>query len=378
MKITYAKGIYTLTDDVRTYTYNINNGQLINTKTNNIVSKPLFKRADILRALNEALDRPCLGFYCFNMLEVLFAMLQKHTVSEVFSNNVQLLAVWSVWDKLLNVVPSGYALADGHSLAKLSNKQISKIAKWVQEYNNPNEKVIMLQAFIDRLEVEELAAAYRNLPIDFVNEYREPLKKLYALEEKYRDIALYYFYNQKLYKFRLGRDSRFYKGIGDTYILTYIELCRIMNKTPIKTNNFMREYLETLNAYDLWKITSQQNAFSSQYKRYKENLLFEYSNYQVVLPQLTQDLITEGNEMHHCVGTYIDRVVDGETLIVFIRHKDAPDKCYITAQINPRNGQLGQYYLAYDRCISKAEDIEFKQKYQDWLYSQQWWRGWAV
>lgn len=76
--------------------------------------------------------------------------------------------------------------------------------------------------------------------------------------------------------------------------------------------------------------------------------------------------------MHHCVGSYRDSVADGKTLIVFIRHKDTPDKCYITAQIDPINGRIGQYYLAYDQIITKIEDREFKTKLQEWLNSCKW------
>jgi hypothetical protein len=63
--------------------------------------------------------------------------------------------------------------------------------------------------------------------------------------------------------------------------------------------------------------------------------------------------------MHHCVGNYTQDVIDNRTYIIFIRHKDTPDKCYITAEVNTK-GSLGQYYLAYDNRISSREDIEFK------------------
>ena len=145
-----------------------------------------------------------------------------------------------------------------------------------------------------------------------------------------------------------------------------------MKKEPIKTSNFMREYIETLMAYDIWCETSKNERFLSHYERYKDNLTFSYGNYTVVLPTNIQDLVTEGNEMHHCVGSYRDRVANGDTLIVFIRHKDTPNKCYITAEINPLNGKIGQYYLAYDHTITKAEDTDFKMALQEWLKSCKW------
>ena len=62
--------------------------------------------------------------------------------------------------------------------------------------------------------------------------------------------------------------------------------------------------------------------------------------------------------MHHCVGGYVQQVVNNDCYIIFVRHKDTPDKCYITAEIYT-NGNMGQYFLAYDRRITKDEDKEF-------------------
>ena len=75
------------------------------------------------------------------------------------------------------------------------------------------------------------------------------------------------------------------------------------------------------------------------------------------------ELIVEGNIMHHCVGGYVNRVVEGECYICFVRHKDTPDNCYITCQVYT-NGQIGQYFLAHDRYITTEEDKDFKAAFQ--------------
>ena len=70
--------------------------------------------------------------------------------------------------------------------------------------------------------------------------------------------------------------------------------------------------------------------------------------------------------MHHCVGGYVDRVVEGSTYICFIRHKDTPDECYITCQVHT-DGRIGQYFLAYDRHIHTKEDCAFKDAFANHL-----------
>jgi hypothetical protein len=51
---------------------------------------------------------------------------------------------------------------------------------------------------------------------------------------------------------------------------------------------------------------------------------------------------------------------------VFVRHKANLTAPYITAQVK-LNGELGQYFLAYDRYISSVEDQEFKDAFQEHL-----------
>lgn len=371
LQITYSKGIYTFTDNVKTYTFNINNGQLINTKTNKRVCKPAFSKEDMLIALRDNYRNN--GFFDYaNMLTVLYRKLECYSVMTTFNPNLEMLVFLGAIDKLLNVVPKGYVLTNPYSIEKLSSKQLIKVINYVREYNNINNNRIDLNTIIKRVQAEELAITYGNLPVEFVATHKETLTNFYNLGELYRDIALYYFYNQKLYTLRSDKNKNYGYHYGSKYIMTYIECCKIMGKEPIKTNNFMREYIETIMAYDIWLETSKNERFLNQYKRYKDNLTFSYGNYTVVLPKDIQDLVTEGNEMHHCVGQYRDRVANGETLIVFIRHKDTPNKCYITAQINPLNGEIGQYYLAYDKSISKTEDLEFKVKLREWLMSCKW------
>lgn len=52
----------------------------------------------------------------------------------------------------------------------------------------------------------------------------------------------------------------------------------------------------------------------------------------LVVPSSLEALKTEGAALHHCVGTYVDRVARGETNIFFIRKEKEPDKPYFTME----------------------------------------------
>lgn len=54
------------------------------------------------------------------------------------------------------------------------------------------------------------------------------------------------------------------------------------------------------------------------------------------LPNKLEELKTEGEALHHCVATYMEKVRKGETMIFFIRQKSAPEKPYYTLEWHGR------------------------------------------
>lgn len=52
----------------------------------------------------------------------------------------------------------------------------------------------------------------------------------------------------------------------------------------------------------------------------------------LIVPENSAAIKEEGEALHHCVGTYIERVAKGETAIFFIRRESEPDKPYYTLE----------------------------------------------
>ena len=61
---------------------------------------------------------------------------------------------------------------------------------------------------------------------------------------------------------------------------------------------------------------------------------FSDGDYIAVAPEKPADLANEGITLHHCVKSYIGRVSDGITNIMFIRKKDEPDVPFFTVEIS--------------------------------------------
>lgn len=159
-----------------------------------------------------------------------------------------------------------------------------------------------------------------------------------------------------------------YEGVGNAcyHLVEYLNCCRAMEIAPQKVNGFMREYCETKRVYELRKIEFDNKRIAENYARHSKAWEFEFGDFAVSIPTCGQDLVTEGQRMHHCVGGYVNRIVTGECYICFIRRKDTPNDCYITCQVMP-SGSINQYFLAYDRYISSDEDRAFRVAFQEHL-----------
>jgi hypothetical protein len=67
--------------------------------------------------------------------------------------------------------------------------------------------------------------------------------------------------------------------------------------------------------------------------------------------------------MNHCVGSYVDRVARGDTVILFIRHSDNPTEAFYTMEF--KDGKIIQERGKHNANPSK-EVTEFTQEWLDW------------
>ena len=80
---------------------------------------------------------------------------------------------------------------------------------------------------------------------------------------------------------------------------------------------------------------------------------WEKDEYCVVTPKKCDDIKNEGTELNHCVGSYIDSVLQGRTQIVFMRSSDNPEQSLVTLEIRSRSIQQARGYS--NREVSEEE-----------------------
>ena len=97
---------------------------------------------------------------------------------------------------------------------------------------------------------------------------------------------------------------------------------------------------------------AKEPKYRETYKNYRH--LYEWSDgdYIAMVPPLLRDIKQEGQEMHHCVGGYIDRHASGATIIIFIRKKMLPARSLYTVEISPE-GNLRQVQGFHNEWANK-------------------------
>lgn len=238
------------------------------------------------------------------------------------------------------------------------NDHIKELVAYLKDHDVENFHWYDFQSWCETLKAEKALKALGSIADGLTTEmYNNLIDRRPNITKEEIGVCAYY----------LGRGKYWEYHSGDLRkLMSYLDMCQDMEIAPNKVNNFMREYCETKKTYELRKEEFDNKKLVANYAKHAKAWEFEYGDFIVSIPTCGQDIVDEGANMHHCVGSYVGRVVEGRTYICFIRHKATPNECYLTCQVDSY-GNIHQYYLAYDRYISSDEDIAFKTAYQNYL-----------
>lgn len=105
--------------------------------------------------------------------------------------------------------------------------------------------------------------------------------------------------------------------------------------------------------FNAWKKLHKDERFLNNVSKLKH---LEYSDgkYCIVIPTKTSDVVDEGVHLGHCVGSYVNRIVDGETNILFMRKVSEPEESLVTLEF--KDNTLCQYKGYGDRPVTEEED----------------------
>lgn len=125
----------------------------------------------------------------------------------------------------------------------------------------------------------------------------------------------------------------------------YLEMCAKLNYATKDKSVLFPKNLHAAHDRAAAQVKVRANAlmrrnFKLAYQRIYDTLDYTSEGMMIVLPTSPEELAAEGRALHHCVGSYADRVANKECIIVFVRRCDKPQEPYYTAEI--RDGRVVQ------------------------------------
>lgn len=147
----------------------------------------------------------------------------------------------------------------------------------------------------------------------------------------------------------LFREVRLLQGIDDpsdatTYLKDYIRMSRHMGlqwekypKSLKKEHDVVQMNYNMINAgketNDLFKLSVEKKSYKSLVFGVKD----KKTKYAILTPNTPEDLVKEGNQLSHCVASYVSDVNSDKCKIVFLRDKEELDKPLATIEVRGLN-----------------------------------------
>ena len=179
--------------------------------------------------------------------------------------------------------------------------------------------------------------------IKFIEDFIEVSKKGYRTPDLLRYIMKQNFYYslEGVFSFPFAQMGflRDYIHMGEVYGVNIEKYpSQLKKQHDILAKNI--EFFDKLNPILEQKFKDSVNLYKDVEKEITINLpcakgeIPQKETYLFIVPTCIKDIIQEGSDLHHCVGSYSDRIIEGKSRIVFMRLKNSPKESLITIDIS--------------------------------------------
>lgn len=155
-------------------------------------------------------------------------------------------------------------------------------------------------------------------------------------------------------------ETRFASKYPDSYLLSH----NVIATHDALTENY--NAYERAHRHPSW-IAASIKRLVPCYRGKRGNCVKD-DTYEVQQPMSMDDILDEGIQLHHCVGSYYQDIVDakGDMLIYFMRQKYFPHQSLITIQVN--RDKDGSYFIVEASGDSNREPTRQEQAFLDkWI-----------
>ena len=149
------------------------------------------------------------------------------------------------------------------------------------------------------------------------------------------------------------------------YLLKELEdYARMMKEISPKFDKYPRHFLTTHQIasrnYNRLKEQFEENKFKA---RINLDMEHTFGDYRFIYPKCVQEIKDESVQMNNCVSSYIQKVIDGNCDILFLRYKDSLNKSLVTIEV--RDNKIVQALQKYNNPLTK-EQQDIVDKWNKW------------
>ncbi|EOW1885783.1 PcfJ domain-containing protein [Enterococcus hirae] len=107
----------------------------------------------------------------------------------------------------------------------------------------------------------------------------------------------------------------------------------LTNECVLMPKDLQKKHDEAVAIFNQLKIELEEQAYE---KRLKKLTKYEQviDGYVFLVPKTLEEIVEEGRNLAHCVGSYVSKHRKGETTIIFMRKKEAQDQSLYTIEYN--------------------------------------------
>jgi hypothetical protein len=201
--------------------------------------------------------------------------------------------------------------------------------------------------------------AIGNPTVDDLNKYQTMSNYKFS-EEEYKTFSKWFEYdyyhapNNSNYDFLRGYYTKSLhqldKYLSETKVKVYdyadhLQLCSrlgddLNNTFVLFPKDFKQAHQDAINRWNTKRneearnnAKKRNNEYEKYIKKYIKKYGFEENNLKIVIPNGCDEICAEGQNLHHCVGTYIDRVCRGTSIILFVRDVTDLTKSFYTMEL---------------------------------------------
>jgi hypothetical protein len=236
------------------------------------------------------------------------------------------------------------------SLIKLCRKYPIKLSNNTVKYYKENQDAHYIAYNLDyfSLSPDDIYTVWNAETYDYVND-------VYTYYSFFNELVNEYNYNAKDLWMYLDRIKTF-EAVEDMKFLIHelYDYANMMNQLSPKYDKYPRHFLTThkiaCRNYDRMKKEFSEELFKERINKQYE---CSFGDYIFIYPESTQDIKDEAASQNNCVASYIDKVIDGQCHILFLRKKNKPEESLVTIEV--RNNHIVQARRRFNYPVTKED-----------------------